>query len=131
MLKKIMIVLASIATLSTLLGAGFIVDGHFAKETPTSASFAEVRSDIVMVSARIDAMKLEDELLLVKKKMYGLEDRWGKKFKEENDRYYHTIKELLAFMPEEYRDEYRELEDERDDLEKQIEEKNKVQKKGE
>ena len=130
MLTKIGVALGSVITLATLLGFGFAVESHYAKEAPTAMAFEEVRADLMMVSNRIDAMKLEDELLLVKKKLFGLEDRWGEKFKTEHGRYHQSIEELLAFMPKEYRDEYRSLSERKEKLEKQIEEKNKKKEEG-
>jgi len=125
-LKKIGIVLGSIVTLASLLGAGFAVDNHFAKEVPTAQSFKAVQEDIYMVSQRIDAMKLEDELLLVKKKIDRLEVRWGDVFYKRFERYWQTTDELKGVMPEDYREDYTELLDEKKRLEKAIEEKNKV-----
>ena len=125
MFKRVGVILGVIVTLATILGFGFAVDDHYAKAGATTIAIEEVQADLEMVGNRIDAMKLEDELLLVKKTMYDLEDRWGVKFKEEFGRYHHTLEELLAFMPEEYRNEYRGLVEKKIDLEKKIEEKNK------
>lgn len=124
MLKKIGILLGSIVTLASLLGAGFAVDNHFAKATPTVESFAAVQDDIHRVSQRIDAMKLEDELLIVKKKIDRLEDRWGKVFYDRFERYWQTKEELKGVMPDDYKEDYTELQDEKVRLEKEIEKKN-------
>ncbi len=124
MLKKIGVLLGSIITMATLMGLGFGVENHFAKEVPTAIAFEQVNADIVMVNERIDAMKLEDELLLVKKKIDRLEDRWGEVFYDRFDRYWQTIEELKGIMPEDYREEYQEAMDEKERLEKKIEEKN-------
>lgn len=110
-----------IIAVGTVVGMYYAFETHFAR----ASTVEEIREEVAAVSDRVDAMKLEDELLLVKKKMFNLEDRWSPKFKEEYGRYPHSIDELLAFMPKEYRDEYRELDDKRKDLEKKIEEKNK------
>lgn len=106
--------MATILTLSALVGGVFAVENHYANKQETEYA-------ITAVNERIDIIKLEDELVTVKKKMYDLEDRWGKKFKEEHNRYYHTIEELLAFMPKEYKKEYLELKDRKKVLEKEIE----------
>jgi hypothetical protein len=125
MLKKIGTVFGAIITLAALMGLGFGVENHFAKEVPTAVSFEEVRQDIQMVSTRIDAMKLEDELILVKKKIARLEDRWGKVFYDRFDRYWQTIVELKGVMPDDYKEEYQEAQDDKKRLEKEIEAKNK------
>lgn len=131
MLRKIGVLLGAIITIATLMGLGFGVENHFAKEVPTALAFEEVRADIVMVSERIDAMKLEDELILVKKKISRMEDRWGEVFYERFDRYWQTKEELKGVMPDDYKVEYDELFDEKERLEKAIDEKNQPKKKGE
>lgn len=129
MFKKVGAVAGAILTLAALMGLGFGVENHFAKEVPTAVAFEEVRQDIQMVSTRIDAMKLEDELILVKKKIARLEDRWGEVFYERFDRYWQTIEELKGVMPKDYKEEYQEAQDEKERLEKEIEAKNKPKKK--
>jgi acyl-CoA-binding protein len=138
MLGKIGVLLGLIITLATVFGLGYGVETHFAKAEHTSASFEEVtvtfdevRQDIQKVSTRIDAMKLEDELILVKKKIARIEDRWGKVFYDRFERYWQTIEELKGVMPEDYREEYQEAQDEKVRLEKLIEDKNKTKEEGE
>ena len=116
MKKSISLVAAFIITIGTIIGMAYAVETHYAK----ASEMRMVESDISDVNDRIDAMKLEDEILLIKKKLYSIEDRWGSKFKEEHGRYHHTIDELLAFMPKEYRNEYRELKERLDQLEKRL-----------
>jgi hypothetical protein len=132
MLKKIGVVLGAIITMATLMGLGFGVENHFAKEVPTAMSFEAVQQDIQMVATRIDAMKLEDELILVKKKIERLEVRWGDVFYKRFERYWQTTTELKGVMPDDYKLEYQEAIDDKIRLEKEIEAKNKpIKKKGE
>ncbi|MBV1929093.1 MAG: hypothetical protein KUG81_06230 [Gammaproteobacteria bacterium] len=125
MLRKIGVFLGAIVTLAALMGIGFGVENHFAKEVPTAVAFKQVNDEIQYVSSRIDAMKLEDQLILVKKKISRMEDRWGKVFFDRFERYWQTKAELKGVMPEDYRVEYDELFEEKELLEKQIEETNK------
>lgn len=113
-----------IIAVGTLVGMYYVVDTHYAKAGDIEA----VREDIMTVSNRIDAMKLEDELLLVKKKIDRLEDRWGQVFYDRFERYWQTHEELKGVMPTDYKKDYTELLEEKDKLEKAIDEKNKVKK---
>lgn len=116
--------LATIITIGTIIGFVFVVDSHFAKAEPTQVAIDNVIEDLLLLNDRVEAMKIEDELLMVKKKLYAIEDRWGEKYRDANGGKYHeSIEQLLAFMPKEYREEYRQLDEKRKLLEKQLEEK--------
>ena len=114
-----------IITVGTLIGMFYAVDSHYAK----AAEVEEVRVYAEYVSSRVDVMRLEDELVIVKKKIDRMEDRWGKVFYERFDRYWQTKEELKGGMPDDYKKDYNELLDEKERLEKAIEEKNKEPKK--
>ena len=127
--QSLSIVAAFIITVGTIVGMFYVVDTHYAKADDVSIVVEEMQADIQYVSSRVDVMRLEDELIIVKKKILRLEDRWGDVFYERFDRYWQTIEELKGVMPDDYKEEYQEALDKKEKLEKQIEEKNK--KKGE
>ena len=127
--QSLSIVAAFIITVGTIVGMFYEVDTHYAKADDVSIVVEEMQADIQYVSSRVDVMRLEDELIIDKKKILRLEDRWGDVFYERFDRYWQTIEELKGVMPDYYKEEYQEALDKKEKLEKQIEEKNK--KKGE
>jgi len=67
-------------------------------------------SDVAAVSARVETHILEDELRTITNKMWAIEDRWTGEFFKRHERYPENLIELLASMPQEHRDTYRELE---------------------
>ena len=123
--KIIAIIASSIITIATLIGFVFAFDNHYAKAEEITVVIEAVQEDIMTLSNRIDSMKLEDELLLVKKKIERLEDRWGQVFYERFNRYWQTKEELKGVMPDDYKKDYDELLEDKERLEEAIKEKNK------
>ena len=125
-LKSAVTIVASfIIAIGMIVGMFYAVDTHYAKAGEVSVAIEELQMDIRYVSSRVDVMRLEDQLVIVKKDIATLEDRWGKVFYERFDRYWQTKEELKGVMPTEYKEDYDDLLDEKVRLEKAIEEKNK------
>lgn len=131
-MKKLLTTLGILITIGTFAGMVYAFTNHYAEKAEleeqqayTQKEFETIYSELAYFSNLRDLDRLEDELNWVEKQLHRIEDRWGEKFKEQTGRYYQTIEELLAFMPEEYREEYRDLEVKRDNLKKQIAEKSK------
>ena len=116
---------AFIISVGTIAGMFYAVETHYAKASEVSVAIEELQTDIQYVSSRFDVMRLEDELVIVKKDIASMEDRWGKVFYERFDRYWQTKEELKGVMPTEYKEDYDDLQDDKVRLEKAIEEKNK------
>jgi len=125
MFKTAIKIAGGVGLLIVLMGAAFAVEDYFAKEVPTTLAFEEVRLDISIVNDRIDAMRLEDEIAHVRKKIDRLEVRWGDVFENRFDRPWQTREELKGVMPNDYKEDYTELLLDEKRLEKAIDEKNK------
>ena len=98
-MKRIIVALALVTSLAAFTGIVLKFNSSYAR--------AEV---VYAVSARVDTHILEDELRAITEKMWKIEDRWTEAFIERYNRYPESIVELLASMPQERREDYRDLE---------------------
>ena len=115
-MKKLLTVLALVAALGSFSGIVLKFNSSFAKTEAVEYLTAKIDA----VNDRITIMKLEDSLVTINKKMWAIEDRWTAKFVAEKDRNPESISELKLFMPKEYRDDYRDLELKKSDVENKI-----------
>lgn len=111
-IKKISLILGVILSLAAV----FTLLSNYECSIAKADDIEMVREEIANVDMKVASLEkkvaiseLEQELLLVNQKMFAIEDRWSPKFKEEYGRPHASIEELLAFMPLEYRNQYRDL----------------------
>jgi len=98
-----------ILILSTAVGGIVAADTRYAKASYVSE-----------VEERLDVKIIQDKMASITERMWKIEDRWTDQFKEEFSRLPNSIDELKSYMNEDARDRYRELEEELNELEKQL-----------
>ena len=91
-------------------------DGRYAKAN-TVESVAET---VYEVEKDLECHKIEVRMRRIQERMWALDDYWGTKFYEARGRYYQTLEELIRFMTQEARDQYRALQEEYRALEKRL-----------
>ena len=107
-MKKIGAWAGVIIALVTIVGFASSLDGRYAKADQVNR--IETKVDLTILKLRMEA---------VQERMWKIEDRQTEKFVMEFNRY-PTSAELVAYMPEVTRDQYRALCTEYADLEAQI-----------
>jgi len=97
-LTRVGSIIAAAVVLAGIVGTVTAVNGHIATK-------AEVRQ----VSDRFDRHLLEQERAAIQKRVWDMEDRWTERFWTDQGRGPADMTELLAWMPPEARDQYRDL----------------------
>lgn len=82
----------------------------------------EVAEVAVETAKRLDDKIIQDRMDKIQERMWAMEDRWGEKFIAQNNRIHDTLEELLHFMTPEARDQYRQLQKDYEEYQRQLEE---------
>jgi len=101
---------AAVATLGAVIGGWESGTTYFA----TASALEEVVDDL-------ERHKLEERRDAVQERIWKMEDVWGERFFAAHDRYYESLEELLAWMPQDARDQYRELARELEEIDAELE----------
>lgn len=91
-------IVAAIAIIGAIIGA-----------YTTSTSYFATAEAVERVAEDLERHKLEERRDAVQERIWKMEDVWGERFYAAHDRYYESLEELLAWMPQDARDQYREL----------------------
>jgi len=108
-LKLISAVFAVVIGLSTVVGVGARLDGRYARA-----------SELSRVADDLDRHVIEVRMKVLQERLWAIEDRWTRIYKEDNGGIPRTLKELLDYMTPEARQQYRELQAEYDDMERAL-----------
>lgn len=97
--------LSLIVTITVIIGVLFRLDGRWAKATDVKQLEQYTQQHIQKVEKRLDLKILQDQLADVRRRTWSLEDRY------DND---------INKMPETVKEEYRNLKEEKEELQKKI-----------
>jgi hypothetical protein len=92
----------------------------------TLAGTPELEQKIELVSKRLDEKIDKDRMNAIQERMWALEAEWLKRFRIEHDRLPESMEELILYMPEKVRKEYRQLEEDLEELKAKNREKEKA-----
>jgi hypothetical protein len=107
----IVTIVSALAVIGGIIGTYEGATHYFA----TTQALAEVAEDL-------ERHKLEERRDAVQERIWKMEDVWGERFYAAHDRYYESIEELLAWMPQDARDQYRDLVQELEEIDALLEE---------
>jgi len=116
--KLLASIMGAMAIICAVFGTANMVDTRYAKAV-----------QVEQVSTRLDVKIIQDRIGWVKQQLWEMEDRWSDRFYKETGDYPDSIDELKAFMNDDARERYRELEEELAKLERELDAK--ATKKGE
>ena len=108
--KMVLSAIGAVAIIGSIIGTYQGLTTYFA-----TAEAVEV------VAKDLERHKLEERRDAVQERIWKMEDVWGERFYDHHGRYYETIEELLAWMPQEARDQYRELVQELEEIDALLE----------
>jgi hypothetical protein len=114
--KKFAGIASIILTVAALIGVGAAIDSRYARA-----------ERVVEVSDRLSMKIIQDRINAITEQMWKMEDRWQERYHKEHEEYA-THDELLAYMSEDARDTYRQLEEELEYLREEL--KKYIRKKG-
>lgn len=89
---------AFLLTLSAVVGGVVTVEARYAST-----------DQLEQVSDRLNQKILQDRLAGLQERLWSLEDRWSDRFYGTHQRYPATFDELLAWVPDEAREQFRDL----------------------
>lgn len=104
--KKISAIIGLMIAITTIVGMLFKVDGRYAKAIDIDQLEQYTQQHIQKVEKRLDLKILQDQLADVRKRIWALEDRYDNNINK---------------MPQETKEEYRKLKEEKKELESKIE----------
>ena len=107
--KTLASVVGAMGIVSLAIGGVIAADTRYAKSAELST--VEVRLDIKIIQDRING---------IQERLWIIEDRWTVRFKAEFDRLPNSIDELKAYMSEDVRETYRQLEMELQKLQEEL-----------
>ncbi len=114
-MKLISWVLGTLISLAVVVGFVAKVDSRHTGE----ALAGEVAEDL-------KRHVIEQRMAAIQERLWSMEDRWAARFEAAKDRIHQTLHELIMFMTKEARETYRDLMDEYEDLEAELEPKKKA-----
>lgn len=109
-MKRILMALALVTSIAAVVAIGASLDQRYAKADTVSA-----------VSERLDNKILRDRRDAIQERLWKLEDRHSEGFWTDNGRAPNDIEELVAWMDKNSRDQWRRLEKQLEDAEKELE----------
>lgn len=107
--KTLASIVGAMGIVSLAIGGVIAADTRYAKSAELST--VEVRLDIKIIQDRING---------IQERLWIIEDRWTVRFKAEFDRLPNSIDELKAYMSEDVRETYRQLEMELQRLQEEL-----------
>jgi len=116
MIKKILMITALVAGFSGTFTIIKGLDGHYAK----AAQLEEVKTDLEFVIEEQIRTKIESRMKDIQARLWTLEDRWAERFLKQTGESHDTLEELKNFMTPEARSDFRQLEKEYADLQKEL-----------
>ena len=116
MIKKILLICGLITGLAGAFAVLQQVDGRYA----TAAEVGEVAEKVKKLTKEQRRHQIQVDMKDVRGRLWAMEDRWAEKYSAQTGHLYDSLEILKAFMTPEAREQFRALEVEYEDLEKEL-----------